>query len=41
MGSHYDKCFNIIIWFASIVEMLDNVVENGLNSKQRIEAQVL
>ncbi|KAJ0962219.1 hypothetical protein J5N97_030047 [Dioscorea zingiberensis] len=40
-GSHYGTLLNLIILFPSVIDVLENVGENGLNSEQRVEAQFL
>ncbi|KAJ0981332.1 hypothetical protein J5N97_009587 [Dioscorea zingiberensis] len=41
-GSHYGTILlNLIILFPSVIDVLENVGENGLNSEQRVEAQFL
>ncbi|XP_039116605.1 zinc finger MYM-type protein 1-like [Dioscorea cayenensis subsp. rotundata] len=40
-GSHYGTLLNLIILFPSVIDVLENVGENGLNSEQRVEEQFL
>ncbi|KAH7688620.1 Ribonuclease H-like protein [Dioscorea alata] len=40
-GSHYGTLLNLIILFPFVIDVLENVGENGLNSEQRVEAQFL
>ncbi|KAH7690019.1 P-loop containing nucleoside triphosphate hydrolase protein [Dioscorea alata] len=40
-GLHYGTLLNLIILFPSMIDVLENVGENGLNSEQRVEAQFL
>ena len=40
-GSHYGTIMNLILMFSSVIEVLEFVEENGLQSEQRVEARCL
>ena len=40
-SSHYGAIANLIIMFSSVIDMVEDIVEDGLNSKQIAEANIL
>jgi hypothetical protein len=39
--SHYGEIINLILMFSSIIEAVEDIVENGLYSELRVEANIL
>jgi hypothetical protein len=40
-SSHYDAIINLILMFSSIIDTVEDIVEDGLYSEQRAEANIL
>jgi hypothetical protein len=40
-SSHYGAIVSIITMFSSIIDTIEDIVEDGLNSEQRVEANIL
>ena len=40
-SSHYGAIANLIIMFSSVIDMIEDIVEDDLNSKQIVEANIL
>ena len=40
-SSHYGAAISLITMFSSVIDMVEDIVEDGLNSKQRADANIL
>jgi hypothetical protein len=40
-SSHYGAIISLITMFFSIINTVEDIIENGLNSKQKVEANIL
>jgi hypothetical protein len=40
-SSHYDEIVSLITMFSSVIDTIEDIVEDGLNSEQRAEANIL
>ncbi|KAL0540730.1 hypothetical protein IC582_020743 [Cucumis melo] len=41
LGSHYNTLTSLVTMFSSVVDVLETIVDNGSDSEQKYEAQIL